>query len=322
MLNVAIAGYGNWGQRLVRSVQDVSSLLRFSVIVSREPAKLIDEAMALGVAVVGTLDEALARDDVQAVVLATPHSLHAEQVAACAGHGKPVFVEKPFALTARSAAAALAACPESMVVAAGHNRRFLPAVADLKAALDEGRLGTLLCIEGNFSGNVQGRYQPSQWRANQDESPAGGLAGAGIHTIDLMIHLAGPIVRVAAQSARRALDVEMDDTTSALFEFKSGAQGSLVCLMATTSDFRLKVFGSKGSVELTGERTLRFQPVNGDMDERRYPEPATERAELEAFAHAVQGGRAYPVSRDDILNGVAVFEAVGRAAATGAWVAL
>jgi predicted dehydrogenase len=322
MLNVAIAGYGNWGRKLVAAVQGRSELLRFSAIVTRDPAALADEARALGALAVGSLDAALARADVEAVVLATPHSLHAGQVAACARAGKPVFVEKPFALTARTAAEALAACPPGMVVAAGHNRRFLPAVQALKAAVEAGDMGRLLCIEGNFSGNVAGRYKAGQWRASQTESPAGGLAGAGIHTIDLMIHLAGPISGVAAQSARRALEIEIDDTTSALFAFAGGAQGTLVSVMASAPDFRLKLFGTRASAELRGERLLRLHPVGGEAEEREFPEVSTERAELEAFARAVRGGPAYPVSRDDILNGVAAFEAVSRAAAARAWVDL
>lgn len=319
MITAAIAGYGTWGRRLVRSVQGTSDKLRFGVIVSRDPARIADEAAGMKATALPTLEAALARDDVQAVVLATPHSQHAAQIAQCAAAGRAVFVEKPFALTHADASDALAACPSGLVVAAGHNRRFLPAVQRLKSEVEGGRLGRVLFAEANFSGNVVGRYKPGQWRASGSESPAGGLAGAGIHMIDLILHLVAPIRRVTALSARQVLDVDMDDTTAALFDLEGGARAVLVSLMATMPVFRLQLFGTKGTAELRGERCLVLTHSDGRVETIDYPPHDIERAELEAFADAVAGRTAYPVTRPEILNGVAAFEAVGKSAASGQW---
>jgi predicted dehydrogenase len=322
MITAAIAGYGSWGRRLLRSVQGTSESLRFAAIVSRDPARIADEAAEAGAVVLPSLEAALSHPDVQAVVLATPHSQHAAQIAQCAAAGRAVFVEKPFALTHATAAAALAACPPGMVVAAGHNRRFLPAVQRLKAEITAGTLGRLLFAEANFSGNVVGRYKPGQWRASGAESPAGGLAGAGIHMIDLIVHLVAPIRRVAALSSRQVLEVDMDDTTAALFDLEGGARAVLVSLMATVPVFRLQIFGTAGTAELRGERCLVLTRADGRVETLEFPPHDIERAELEAFAHAVSGHAEYPVSRAEILNGVAAFEAVGQAAAADRWVTL
>lgn len=322
MKTAAIAGFGNWGRKLVNSIEGRSDSLRFGVIISRDPARVAEDANQIGADVVTTLEEALDRTDVDCIVLATPHSMHAEQVKLCAQSGKPVFVEKPFALTLASAESALKACPPDMVVAAGHNRRFLPSVQRLSKEIAAGTFGRVLFAEANFSGNVAGRYQPGQWRASGTESPAGGLAGAGIHMIDLIVHLMAPVRRVTALSRRQVLEIEMDDTTAALLELETGASATLVSLMATVPTFRLKIFGSEASAELDGEHKLTISRQGAAPEVITYDPADTERMELEAFADAVSGRQAYPVSRAEILNGIAAFEAIGTSAATSRWIDL
>lgn len=322
MFTAAIAGFGNWGRKLVQSIEGKSDRLRFGVIISRDPARVAADATRIGADVVTTLQEALARDDVDCIVLATPHSMHAEQVRLCAQAGKPVFVEKPFALTLASAEDALDACSPEMVVAAGHNRRFLPSVQRLAQEIAAGTLGRVLFAEANFSGNVAGKYQPGQWRASCAESPAGGLAGAGIHMIDLVVHLMAPVSRVTALSLRQVLEIEMDDTTAALLELENGASATLVSLMATVPVFRLKLFGTEASAELDGEHRLTISRQGAAPEVITYDPTETERLELEAFANAIAGRHVYPVSRAEILNGIAAFEAIGVSAASSRWVDL
>lgn len=322
MKTAAIVGFGNWGRRLVQSIDGKSDRLRFGVIVSRNFDKVAEDAAQIGADVVTTLQEALARTDVDCIVLATPHSMHAEQVKLCAQAGKPVFVEKPFALTRASAEDALATCPPDMVVAVGHNRRFLPSVQRLSEEIRSGTLGRVLFAEANFSGNVAGRYQPGQWRSNGTESPAGGLAGAGIHMIDLIVHLMAPVKRVSALSCRQVLQIEMDDTTAALLELENGASATLVSLMATVPEFRLKLFGTEAAAELDGEHSLTISRQDAEPEVITFDPTETERLELEAFADAIAGPCIFPVSRAEILNGIATFEAIGASAASSSWVDL
>ena len=317
MIRLAIIGYGKWGRRLVHSVQANSTVVRFSAIASRSPDRIAGEAQALDAAVLPSLEAALSHPDVDGIVLATPHSLHAAQVIACARAGKPVFVEKPFTLTLESAERALAAAPDDLVVAVGHNRRFLPAVEALGEMIAAGELGDILYIESNYSGNVAGSYRPEQWRVAAGESPAGGLAGAGIHMIDLIVHLGAPVASVYAQSTRQALNVPMDDTTAAMFTLTTGAMAALTTVMATAPAFRFQVFGTKGSAELRGETTLETVGTDGRSQSRQFDAVDTECAELEAFGRAIAGEAAFPVSRPDILAGIAAFEAVIRSAESG-----
>jgi predicted dehydrogenase len=195
-------------------------------------------------------------------------------------------------------------------------------VAAIERLIEAGELGEILHIESNFSGNAANRYAVDHWRVAPGESPAGGMAGAGIHMIDAIIHLAGPITGVTAMSSRRVLDVPLDDTTAVIFTLASGASASLTTIMATASTFRIQVFGSRGSVELRGSTRLEITSLEGTTKIEEFPPVDIERAELEAFAESITGDAAYPVSAAEVLNGIAAFEAVSRSAAGGTHVAI
>jgi predicted dehydrogenase len=322
MLHAGIVGLGLWGQRLVASC-DGSSLIRFTAAVTRTPAKAADFARARNLPLGSDLAALLADPAIEAVVLATPHSQHAQQMIAAAAAGKHIFVEKPFTLDKPGAEAAVAAARDAgVVLALGQNRRFLPAIRELKRLIDDGVLGTILHAEGNISAPAGYRYRAGAWRASAAESPAGGMTGLGIHVVDALIHLAGDIAEVTAQSFRRVLTIDIDDTTAMLFRFTSGASGGLVTLAATAPIWRLQIFGSKGWAEMRGETRLEVALIDGKPSATDYPVVDKERAELEAFARAVAGEAPYPIPPAEAIHGVAVLEAIVRSAKTGASVTL
>lgn len=319
MLNTAIIGMGRWGQALVDSVQGRNGTgIRFVAGCTGRPERAKDWAAAKGVRILPDFEAVLADPAVQAVAIASPHKAHAEQVIAAARAGKHVFVEKPFTMTKASAVAAVEACRRGKVVMAlGHNRRFLPAVAEMKAMIAAGTLGAILHVEGHFSGPSAAGFKAGMWRADRTESPLGGMGGMGIHMVDMMVNLAGPIAEVSCTSVARALDNGLDDTTAAMFRFASGATGTFATLALAPRYWRVAVFGSDGFVEQRGHETLVYLPREGEGWTRNYDKIDIEAAELEAFAAAVAGGPAYPLPVSDAIHGVAVFEAMIGAAASG-----
>jgi len=98
MIDAAIVGLCRWGKTLVEAVQGKSEALRFTRAVSRDPQRLRDFAGRHGLEVVGALESVLADPTIDAVVIATPHSLHCQQIIAAADAGKAVFCEKPLTL--------------------------------------------------------------------------------------------------------------------------------------------------------------------------------------------------------------------------------
>jgi len=317
MLNVAIVGLGRWGRRLVDAVRSpASTKLGYTRAVAGTPDRMRAYCSARGLLLSGDLAQALADPQLHAVVLATPHSLHAEQVIAAARAGKHVFVEKPFTLDAASARVAAAACSAAgVVLAPGHNRRFLPAFLEMKRIVAAGELGEILHLEGNFSGNFGLGYDPGVWRATPLESPAGGMTAMGIHVIDAFIALAGPISSIRCESQRKVLTVDLDDTTSAFARFACGATGCMSTLTATGRIVRLQVFGTRGWLHLLDHRILEICDIEGRVQRIEYPQLDIERAELEAFADAIAGIAAYPVPVQEAIHGVAVMEAAIRSAA-------
>ncbi len=318
MLRVAIAGAGNWGTRLIASVQGRSDKIRFATAVTRDPAGKRPLAEKFGLALTTSYADVLADKNIDAVVLATPHSQHAAEVIAAAKAGKHVFCEKPFTLTTEDAQAAIDACKAAGVTLhVGFNRRHAPAFLELQRRLAAGEIGRLRHIEGQFSGPPSYQTEPGNWRANQTESPAGAMAARGVHSIDSMVHLAGLVETVFAFSGNLEHAIDVDDTTSCLLRFKGGATGYLGTLHATSSFYRIHAFGSKGALEMRGETELLVSDLANNVQRITLDAADKERAVLETFADAVASGTKFVITPDEIVNTVAVMQAVTKSSRSG-----
>ena len=183
--------------------------------------------------------------------------------------------------------------------------------------LAEGALGTLLHVEGQISGAAADGWKAGMWRTDPHESPLGGMGAMGIHMIDAMINMAGPIERVSVISQAQVLTNGLDDTTAMLCRFRTGPTGLFATLASAPRVWRLALFGSQGRVEQRDMETLAFHPREGQGWERRFDPTDIERAELGAFAAAVAGGPAYPLPVEDAIHGVSVFETMIHANASG-----
>lgn len=321
MLNAAIVGVGRWGQHLVESVQGKSDRIRFTAAVTRTRAKAEAFCATHDIDLRGDYAAILGDASIDAVVLATPHSGHEEQIVAAAGAGKHVFTEKPFTLTRDAAERALAACREAgIAVGIGHNRRFMKNTEALKAMVAAGELGTILHIDGNQSTDLG--MAKGAWRDSRDESPAGGMTSLGIHALDCMIHMGGPVAEIDAYSARRAIGCDFDDTTAVLLRFASGATGALVTLASGARIWHLRVAGSEGWAETRDNRVLTVCRKDGTPEDRTFPGDAYPHlgsiaAELEEFAAAAEGNGRFRITPEEIINATSVLEAISRSAASG-----
>src|ERR1044072_8057551 len=183
MIDPAIIGLGRWGKGIVQSVQGKSKRLRFVRGGSKEPGEVRDFAATHGFALATALAAAIADPRVKAVVLATPHSLGVDQIAAVAALGKPVWCEKPLALTLAEAKRAVAAGRGAGVVfALGNNKRCFPSMQELRRLVAAGTIGEVLHIEAHFCNEHSTRVVPGGWRDDPAESPGGGLARAGVRS--------------------------------------------------------------------------------------------------------------------------------------------
>ncbi|MDG2316409.1 MAG: Gfo/Idh/MocA family oxidoreductase, partial [Gammaproteobacteria bacterium] len=273
----------------------------------------------------------LADPNIDAVVLATPHSLHAKEVIEAAQAGKHVFCEKPFALSKAEAESAVAATQKAGVtLGLGYNRRLHPEMIKLRERIHSGDLGVILHCEANMTFPNALFLSNDAWRASKEETPCGGLTPMGVHAIDGMIDLCGQIDEVYCQSFKRAVEVDADDTTSMLFRMKEGMSGYLSTMTATGGGFSFQVFGSKGHIRLEGmthiagapseERRKKcfgncfFKPVKGSLEHWEAEETDIVKAILEHFSDAVRGVQPFMIPVSEMIHGAAVTESVVKSA--------
>lgn len=319
MLNAALVGVGHWGRRLVESVRD-SPKIRIVKASSRNPQR--DEAFTreTGVPLVADMDDLLDDPAIEAIVLATPHSTHYEQIIRVARGRKHVYVEKPMTLKRADAEHAIRVCDEAGVtLGVGFNRRFAPGPIEFIRRIRAGEIGEVLHVEGQHSGATGYQYQstPGHWRATRAEAPGGGMTARGMHTVDVMVQAAGVVTRVYAYSERRTLTADLDDTTSMLLRFAGGASGYHATVFATGDYCRVHAFGTLGWLEMTDDRHLTHRGLKGEPVRVTLPAPNKERGVLEGFADAVKAGKRFMVPPEHLVNSVAVLEAIVASAASG-----
>jgi predicted dehydrogenase len=328
LLRVAVIGYGWWGKTIVATLQS-STLVKVEMVVEQEPLAY-EAAKALGdqsgFSVSTSYEDAISNPNVDAVILCTPHKLHSAQITAAAKAGKHVFCEKPLCLTLDDATAAVAACKAAgVLLGIGHERRFEPAIIDLRKRIANGELGTILQIEGNFSQDKFFALAPDNWRLSKELAPCGPLSATGIHLVDLAVAILGPAQSVLARLNTLASNFANGDSLAIMLGFQGGQTALISAILATPFDGRFTVYGSKGWIEVR-DRTHPENPTGWDirmvfsgqemLSSFNEPHP-TVRANLEAFAKGALGISPYPVSTDEMLANVAVLESIMKSAESG-----
>jgi predicted dehydrogenase len=316
MIDAAIVGLGRWGRRLVEASVG-HERLRIVRAVEPERDGAQDFCAEHHLELTGSLDAVLADPGIGAVLLATPHSLHPAQVMACAAARKQVFCEKPLALRRADAARMFDACRQAGVAfAVGHNRRFWPSMAALRGTVASGELGGILHIEGHNS-NENSQSITAGWRLSPEESPGGGLTGAGLHVLDAFVSLLGPVRRVYARLNSREQGPPPLDAAMLAIDFVNGATGALATVRATPPYWRVHVFGTEGSAEVLDEAAMMLRKTGAGPQQISYPAIDVLRAELDAFADAIEHKRAFPVPEADVLATLSAFEAALRSMQSG-----
>jgi predicted dehydrogenase len=321
MLNTAIVGLGWWGKTLVKAARDFGAPIHFVRGVSLEPDTVRDFAAENKIALGTSFEEVLTDPQIQAVILATPHTKHRAQVEAAAAAKKHIYCEKPFALSKADAAAALEACKRAgVVIGVGHHFRLMPSMRVLAELKQAGAFGTIMHVEGNYSHDWLANYPADSWRLQAVESRAGGMTGMGIHVLDCFRDLAGPMKRISALSKARALKLATGDTTAALIEFESGAIGTLGTTIKTPFDWRIAVYGENCRAESVSETRAIVRHAGKEPEVIDRPADIHLGRNLDYFAKAAMGQGAFPIAPAGILQTAAALEAVFKSVdADGAW---
>jgi len=317
VIDAALVGLGWWGKNILKAVQGKSTKLRFVHGVTKELADPEPLAKANGFKLSSELDAVIEDPRVKAVVLATPHSLHADQIVRVAASGKPVFCEKPLTLKHADAKRAVDACGKAgVVLGVGQNKRFWPSMEELRRVVASGILGPVMHVEGHYS-NENSSQHFSSWRADPNESPGAGMTGTGIHILDAFVNVAGAVSEAQAQFMARKPSPDPRDTISVLFRFENDVTGLLGAVRASPFYWRVHVFGDEASVEAIGETRTIVRLRGGKTEVRDFPPRDSLLAEFDAFADAVAGRAPYPITPAEMVNTIGAFEAITRSLETG-----
>jgi predicted dehydrogenase len=308
MINAAIVGLGRWGRNLVNAVQGKSGKLRFTHAVVRRTEPASEFAAEQNIELATDFNRILSDPAVDAVVLATPHSQHVEQIVAAAAAGKPVFCEKPLALTRSEASLAVEACRRANVpLGLGHDKRFWGSMQALFKTVRSGELGEILHVEGHFSNETTGRYFEG-WRGAEKDSPGGPLTATGVHILDTFVGIAGSVKAIQAHVISRPSTQAPVDTSTFFLEFTNRVSGVLCGVRTTPQFYRVHVFGTDGWAQAVEATELTVRKTDAQPERFTFEPVASLRLELEAFADAVSGVAPYPITPQQMIDGVSALE--------------
>jgi UDP-N-acetyl-2-amino-2-deoxyglucuronate dehydrogenase len=272
-LRFGIVGCGLIADWHARAINETEGAVLAGVTDSR-PAAAVDFAAKHSAIVYDSFEYMLKQKDIDIVCLCTPSGLHAPYAVMAAQAGKHVILEKPMALTLTQADDVINACISTGVkMQIISQLRFTDAVTELIGAIRNGWIGRVV------TGDIYMKYYRSQeyydrsgWRGTIAMDGGGALMNQGIHGVDLLRYVMGPVRSVSGIVRTLARKIEAEDTACAVLEFTSGALGMIE---ATTSVFpgyprRMEICGDKGCIILTEDRIVRWDveghecPVNID----------------------------------------------------------
>lgn len=250
-------------------------------------------AHAYGTRKFDSLEEMLACKETEAVCVCTPNGLHAPIALKALDAGRHVVIEKPMALTLKDAdEIARAALRQNLCVSVISQLRFSPAIQAVKQALEEKRLGKVVSASLAMKyWRDSAYYASSNWRGTWAMDGGGALMNQGIHGVDLLQYLAGPVCRLTAVCKTQTKKIEVEDSAAAVLEFENGAVGTLEGSTTCRPGYprRLEICGDLGSVVLEEEDILRWDvPGEAPTLPRHESRAATDPSAIDASGHERQ----------------------------------
>jgi predicted dehydrogenase len=316
---LGVVGLGWWGGVLTNAAR-TSGRAEVVGCFARSPETREQFAAANDCRPFESYQSMLDDSELQGVLIATPHSTHADLIEAAAAAGKHVFVEKPLALTVADAKRAIDATNAAGVtLQIGHNKRRHPANRRIKELIDGRALGTLLHLEGNQSGPAAHKPDLAAWRADPAEDPAGSMAPMGVHLVDTFNYFAGPAKRVAAFSKRVQGWRDIDEATTVMIEYESGPLGYLGTSYFVPPVVATAAYGSAGNAWMEEDGARLFVQKLGEpaRSEQETETIDTVVDELAEFADCVMQGATPETGGPEGLEVAAVLEAAVESIGSG-----
>jgi len=268
------------------------------------------------------LDALLEREDVHIVAICTPNHLHAQEAIRAARAGKHLVVEKPIALTVQELRGVVAAVEEHRVTATvGFVLRWNPLVRMARRLVQDGALGDLVLVEGDYIHRVDPARPGWEWKGRAATS-GGTLLMGGCHAVDVLRFCAGEVTEVAAYAAHVARpEFDYPPTITASLRFASGAVGKVSVTFEAFSPyiFNLNLYGSRGTLR---NNRLYAAALDGQTDFATIPTVLPDsadvthhpfQAEVDDLVAAIRDGRPPLAALADAARSHEVCMAIDRA---------
>jgi predicted dehydrogenase len=306
-LRVGLVGL-NFGKKVASSGRKSGSI-EVRACYSRTAASREAFAAEFGCTPCETYREMVERDDLEAVIIASPNHNHLEHGYEAAMRGKHVFVDKPITNSVIEARKLINTCLHSNVkLAVGHSTRYYGSYTKIRELIHDGRIGRPLAVECHFGASNAFSLRPGDWRWSSGTCPGLSLIQMGIHPIDAMRTVLGDVVSVSAQFRNVMLDLDNPDLTATILEFESGATGFLMCSYIH-NDYYSVWHGSEGLLRYMywpDEGRIERLDKDGHVDEQdhwiEFEKADPLAVELDDFQKAVREDREPLVSGEEGLQ--------------------
>jgi len=291
-LRVAVVGIGWWSDVLADACKR-SKFFDIATCFTRSPDKRAAFAAKYQCAQAESYDAILKDPSIEAVINTTPNNAHLETTRQAAAAGKHVFLDKPIANTVAEGLEIARICDKAgIVLALGYQRRRESHFRWIKSEIDAGRFGKLVQAEGNISRDRLGQIDLTSWRYQASGMPGGVMLQIGIHYVDVLEMLMGPVKRVSGMSNQLVLPGDNPDVANLILEHDSGAISNLTASYASASEYyMMNIYGKEATAYYDLFNGLRHLK-RGEKKPQAIPTEKNDaiREELDEFVACVRNG--------------------------------
>jgi predicted dehydrogenase len=323
-VRLAPVGLGRWARVLARGARRGEVVELYSCF-SRDEQRRRAFCAEYGIErSAATFEELLADPDLEGVIVTTPNDTHRDVIIQALEAGKAVYTDKPIAHTldhANAIAAAVAAT--GRVFAVGHSSRRLSGHRTMRRWIDEGKIGQVGLAEANFSNERGLELSPTTWRFYADKSPGGAFIQLGVHHVDTLQYLLGPIRTVTAHARRLFTKAEVPDAVMAICEFDNGALGHIGTGWASPGVYSMNLLGTRANLlydldfthwdesHLADDYSSLRSQFYGESERRPVELRRTDmfREQLDEFGLAIRGRATVEVGAAEAMRALAVVHA-------------
>ena len=329
-VGLGIIGLGRWANAHAHAARRSDSVRFVSCFARTESTRqrfATDHDVAATAASIGEL---LADPAVEAVVVSTPNDDHAAHARMAAEAGKPVLVDKPVSVSVSEGLELWRAFDAAGIpLGVAHHARRLAGHRAAKAWIDSGDAGDVRMAYGDFSNNRSLAMKPDAWHRTARGSEAGVLIQVGIHQVDVMLYLLGPVTTVNARFEHKTLGPAMPDAAAVIMTHAGGAVSCVTSSWTTPGHYRTELLATGGNMEfrldhghwtsgdVDDHAKLTLHPTHGEPSSQTISKGDPLKDQLDELGRSARDGTEMSVDLVAGLRAAAVVEAAVQSARAG-----